>query len=727
MDLRFAFVAKILAKVALAIRRLGLTRTDRRYAALGDAARDCRNWAEAEAFYKLCLDVRPTLANIWMQLGHMQKEQGKYGEAERAYERALELGAFKGEGYLQLGHLHKVAGHIDKAEAAYQSAYLFDRDRFEARDELLQIGWPMETLQKLGGAERVKPNNTEATRHHIVVDLSDAIDHLKRSATITGIQRVQLSLCQALLEYVGQEQSTVVFFEPARNGWVEASPQLQSVLFQNLGSASTTSLVSRLVSDHFFHENYELSPGATLINFGASWQYANYFLAIRNAQSHSNIRYVAFVHDCIPLVYPDLCAEGVPAQYKAWLMEVSECACLLLANSNNTKLDIEKYARLEGSELPPIEVIHLNARFHSVKDRKETGKGGQLPSSVLKLYGLVAGKFVLLVSTIEPRKSHATVFEAWVRLIEMGSVVPVPKLVCVGKRGWKEGAIVAAVEQHPYLRQHVLLLTEVPDQHLAILYASCLFTVFPSLYEGWGLPISEALSFGKIPIVSDVASHREAAGELGVYFTPECSQELCSKVVELANDSSQREVREKTIAGNAPLRSWTDIARQVLDVCRKRLPVESSSSKVQYQLATRKPEIAIGAYQFLGLSEAKPPEPACFAGGRYRRGTGWGEPTRNGCPMGRVVHLSFSVVPNDFELVMSLDFYAKRIARTSIKIVVNDTVFTCMVDVPTGVKWRENFAVKLSGRCDVTLEFPDGEGYALRALELQGFVLCRHS
>lgn len=725
MDLGFAFIAKIPAKIRLAIRRLGLMKADRRYAALGDAARDRRDWVEAEAFYKLFLEVRPSLAHIWMQLGHMQKEQGKYEEAEQAYRRAVELGASKGEGYLQLGHLHKVAGRIDVAEREYRSAYLLEPDRSEARDELLQIGWPIEVLQKLGGVERAKSKNVEPINHELVVDLSDAIDHLKRNATITGIQRVQISLCQALLERVGRERSTVIFFETARNAWIEASPQLQNALFQESSSASTPLSVSRLVADHFFYENYEFSPEATLINFGASWQYANYFLAVRNAKCRSNIRYVAFVHDCIPLVYPDLCAEGVPTQYKAWLIEVSECACFLLANSNNTKLDVEKYARLEGCELPPVQVIYLNARFHLRKDKQEADQAGQVTSSTLRLYGLAAEKFVLLVSTIEPRKNHATVFEAWIRLVEMGSVKPVPKLVCVGKRGWKEGAIVAALERHPLLKQHVLLLTAVPDQHLSILYASCLFTVFPSLYEGWGLPVSEALSFSKVPIVSDVASHREAAGEFGIYFAPESSEELYSRVTELANSPSQREMGERAIAAEAPLRSWGDIAQQVLDMCRTTRPEKLVSNKAQGQLA-RKPEVSIGAYQFLGLSEVRSSEPAYSSGGRYRRGVGWGEPTRNGCPIGRGAHLSFSVVPNDLKLAIFLDFYAKRRTKTFLKVVVNGTTFARTIDVPDGAKWQEIFAVKLSGKCDVTLEFPDGEGYALRALELQGFVLCHH-
>ena len=88
-----------------------------------------------------------------------------------------------------------------------------------------------------------------------------------------------------------------------------------------------------------------------------------------------------------------------------------------------------------------------------------------------------------MVSTVEPRKQHLTAFGAWSQLIRDHGA-RTPKLVCVGRRGWLAEPVFARLEGAAALRDRTAMLSGVPDHELATLYKACLFTLYPSAYEG---------------------------------------------------------------------------------------------------------------------------------------------------------------------------------------------------------------------------------------------------
>jgi glycosyltransferase involved in cell wall biosynthesis len=122
------------------------------------------------------------------------------------------------------------------------------------------------------------------------------------------------------------------------------------------------------------------------------------------------------------------------------------------------------------------------------------------------------------VSTIERRKNHEVLYRAWVRLREAG-ITP-PRLVCVGMRGWGVTDLMHDLQLDPRVQGDIILLDHVDDSELAWLYRHCAFTVFPSLYEGWGLPLVESLAWGKFCLASQAASLPEAGGPWAEYLDP---------------------------------------------------------------------------------------------------------------------------------------------------------------------------------------------------------------
>src|SRR5437660_11261798 len=129
-------------------------------------------------------------------------------------------------------------------------------------------------------------------------------------------------------------------------------------------------------------------------------------------------------------------------------------------------------------------------------------------------------RYVLYVSTIEHRKNHRLLVRVWQRLLERHGANLVPNLIFAGKIGWLVEDLLADLEASNYLNGKIILLRSLSDAQLHEAYSSCLFTVFPSLCEGWGCPVAESLAHGKFCVASNHTAIPEAGGNLIDYFDP---------------------------------------------------------------------------------------------------------------------------------------------------------------------------------------------------------------
>jgi glycosyltransferase involved in cell wall biosynthesis len=131
------------------------------------------------------------------------------------------------------------------------------------------------------------------------------------------------------------------------------------------------------------------------------------------------------------------------------------------------------------------------------------------------------GSYALFVSTIEARKNHALLFRIWRRMLEEMTADQVPTLVFAGRIGWMVSDLMHQIANTDHLNGKLVVIEDPTDTELAALYRGCLFTLFPSLYEGWGLPVTESLAFGKPCIISNRTSLPEAGGTLARVFDPD--------------------------------------------------------------------------------------------------------------------------------------------------------------------------------------------------------------
>ncbi|MEJ0075820.1 MAG: glycosyltransferase family 1 protein [Alphaproteobacteria bacterium] len=251
----------------------------------------------------------------------------------------------------------------------------------------------------------------------------------------------------------------------------------------------------------------ELDSASCIISVGLDWQYKDLRSLWDLKQSHG-FHYVPMVHDFIPLSFPHFVSPGYDAflaDYFGELIWLADCA---MCNSQSTRTDWMRFCDGFGVDVPG----HAFA----------LGCDLPAPPAQTELPPVLLGKrFALFVSTIEPRKNHRVLYDAWDRCIRSGAVDKErDRLVFVGRIGWAVDDLMRELAANPATCDSIVVLNDVNDDALATLYRECAFVVFPSFWEGYGIPVAEALGYGKPCISSDAGSLCEIGGDLVMRIDP---------------------------------------------------------------------------------------------------------------------------------------------------------------------------------------------------------------
>jgi glycosyltransferase involved in cell wall biosynthesis len=614
-------------------------------------AKAAGDWGLAVKHYGRALQRDPRSAPTWVQYGNALRECGKALEAETAYRRSLELADTDPDAHVQLGHLLKLQRRGNEAILEYLRALELDPWLLHASQELIELGW----------TSHVKPPGSRHWRHSVggnlpepalrstsrlgsplVIDASDLLLHFLHARLPTGIQRVQLQIIAGVLDGQDRHHELVLAcFAPFRDYWVSVPEGLFVTLAGLAASDGATDerpwqeAVLELTSVLVHGEPIEFAAGAVLVNLGASWPHLNYFLRIRNAKARHGIRFIPFVHDCVPVLMPELCVEATVRSYIDWLLGVFFHADGFLVNSNSTAVDLSNLAAGLGHRISPPQIIRLDGQFSAAG---QPGGASGPKFGRLARWSSPAEPFVLLVSTFEPRKNHLLAFRAWQQLIEKRGMRHTPPLVCVGHRGWKSETAMSLLRSNKTLQRRVRILTGIADADLAELYQRCLFTFYPSVYEGWGLPVTESLCHGKVPLITAVSSLPEAGGDFAEYFDLNSPEELVLKLERLIDDHNYRAHREAFIRTEFRPRRWGSIAGQLVDYAVTR---QNGGFDGHDEWA---PLAEIGQYQAFARGRETGIRAGMIAGEMFRIGEGWWVPEEWGCWLkGTYADLVFSL------------------------------------------------------------------------------------
>lgn len=258
-------------------------------------------------------------------------------------------------------------------------------------------------------------------------------------------------------------------------------------------------------------------------------------------------RLTATIHDLTWRLMPELHSAANVAMEEHFAVNVLRRADGLIAVSEATRADA---VRLLG--LPPekVRVIH-----HGIA-RAFFATGPEDAARVRARYALTAD-YALFVGTVEPRKNLALLLDAWQAM--PGSIRSAFDLVIAGPAGWRQPEVMARLNAAP---KGVRYLGYVPEADLPGLFAGATVFVYPSLYEGFGFPVAQAMAAGAPVITSNVSALPEVAGGAAALVDPQSEAELGKAMADLLTSPSTRVRMSELGRTNARRFSWEECARR---------------------------------------------------------------------------------------------------------------------------------------------------------------------
>jgi glycosyltransferase involved in cell wall biosynthesis len=269
--------------------------------------------------------------------------------------------------------------------------------------------------------------------------------------------------------------------------------------------------------------------------------------------AQSGVAIVQVLYDILPLQRPDWFEPKNAAVFRRHVEAHAAHADLVVAISADTAATYRSWLEAAGRRVPPVEVVPLGTEL-------PTGAASTAEPGTVELPpDLDDAPFVLDVGTVEPRKNHAVLLDA-VEVVRAEH--PELRLVVVGRPGWRNADTIARLEQLAASDAPVHWLRDATDPELDELYRRAFLVVAPSLSEGFGLPVAEALARGRAVLSSTGGALPEAGGDAAEYFEPTDAAELARLIRLHLDDPAHHEAR---VAAGRPAgpRRWADVAVDV--------------------------------------------------------------------------------------------------------------------------------------------------------------------
>lgn len=274
-----------------------------------------------------------------------------------------------------------------------------------------------------------------------------------------------------------------------------------------------------------------------------------YFAPAHYAPRYCPVPVVVTIHDLSFYYFPNEFRKKDLFQLRNWTSYSIEIATAVIAVSKTTKKDIRKHYATPESR---IHVIYNG--FEKRRGKKDV--------KALDTFNLTKKKYLLYVGTLQPRKNITTLIKAF-KLFHDNH--PEYKLALVGKKGWLYDSIFAEVTKQE-LQDSVVFTDYISDEEVAELYSDAFCFVLPSLYEGFGIPILEAMSYNCPVISSHTSSLPEVGGDACLYFEATNESDLLRRIEQLHNDTDLQKKLVKKGKDRISQFSWSKSAEETLQV-----------------------------------------------------------------------------------------------------------------------------------------------------------------
>ena len=356
---------------------------------------------------------------------------------------------------------------------------------------------------------------------------------------ISGVECYSLGLVKALSMFGAEHSYSIYTNQPDLvRTHVPARENLRIVEVRHLRSRA-----ARIFWEHTQLANLANTDGLDVLHC------PSYICPLRK----SSMPYVVTIHDTIAIDHPGWCKPTNALYFNLFMKRTAQRASRVISVSKSTAGDLERNFGLSDSKVCVV--------YPGIDEIFRVEKDGSGCSQIRRRYNLPE-RYVLFVGNIEPKKNIATLLSVQRRLREKG--LP-HKLVIVGKRSWCARADLDQI-QREVAESNVIVTGYVDREDLPFVYAMADVFLFPSLYEGFGLPPLEAMACGTPVVSSNRGALAETVGDAAYIVEPDDTEQIVEAVVSMISDSGLREEHIAKGLRQSELFNWERAARETLSV-----------------------------------------------------------------------------------------------------------------------------------------------------------------
>jgi glycosyltransferase involved in cell wall biosynthesis len=296
----------------------------------------------------------------------------------------------------------------------------------------------------------------------------------------------------------------------------------------------------------------------------ANWDLPQSYYYFLQHLKDCKVSIVSLCYDLIPVKFPNLCSKKFVKGFTGFYHKYSDCFDQVICISRQSAEDYQE-AKRQGI-LPNSNTNQIVDSFRLGSDYSKDKKSDDLDvsntSENFKLMSLVNQRYILVVGSLVPHKNIKTIVAAFDSLMKSNNDI---YLIFAGNRGGYDDTDIL-IEQNKLYGKFIYILDSVTDSDLKILYENCYCLVQASFYEGFGLPVVEALQYDKPVISSNGGSLPEVGGDFCIYFDPTEPIQLCQALEKLLNSDDFYNNLVNRIKNEYIPFSWKDSANQLLSL-----------------------------------------------------------------------------------------------------------------------------------------------------------------
>ncbi len=360
----------------------------------------------------------------------------------------------------------------------------------------------------------------------------------------SGIGIYTINLIQALSSLQKQENLAIeIYYQPSFKKWLKGDFSLPEILTEFLPCqtlplpVTLTNFLGKyapfLLNNYF--DQYLDNPN---IIHGTDHFVYPYKKALK----------IMTIHDLSFIKYPEYAPKIVKNNYKNRIENCLKWTDLIITFSESTKQDINQIFNFPETK---IFITPQASRYENLKINLSTTTNYNLNHP-----------YLLFVSTFEPRKNIINIIKAFNHLKQTKKIDH--NLILIGQKGWQYQPIFEAINNSQF-RDNIYHLGYLSDQEVALFYQNAEVFIYPSYYEGFGLPVLEAMSLGAPVITSNISSLPEVAGDAAILINPHNYQELADAILQVIKNSELRNNLIEKGKNRAKLFSWENTAKHTIN------------------------------------------------------------------------------------------------------------------------------------------------------------------